>query len=249
MKLFLASNSGTAKSDNIKLLEKACKSAIMNTSFEVFVIFDGKKEEVSLPGVTIIEHRHRCYDVFQKSPRNTNEGFLNIASGTFLRTEIPYLLHEHGMDDKFVLYTDYDVLFLKGDYTDLDNLMPKYFAACPEGVKTDYSFVNAGVMLLNVDHFLQQDEFILSYIRENFEDFGVWDQTMYNNLYKEIDRLPLEYNWKTYWGINESAKIIHFHGAKPESIEPKWRYELPEIKAIRNMNSSFNYYDKIWETF
>lgn len=29
------------------------------------------------------------------------------------------------------------------------------------------------------------------------------------------DKLPLEYNWKTYWEENPSAKIIHFHGSKP----------------------------------
>jgi hypothetical protein len=29
------------------------------------------------------------------------------------------------------------------------------------------------------------------------------------------DDLPLELNWKTYWGLNRDAAILHFHGPKP----------------------------------
>jgi len=45
MKLFLATNSLTAKKDNVKMLEVACKSAVQNTNFDDYVIFDGKKQE------------------------------------------------------------------------------------------------------------------------------------------------------------------------------------------------------------
>jgi hypothetical protein len=44
MKLFLATNSGTVKTDNIKLLKNCVNSALKNTEFEVFVIFDGNKD-------------------------------------------------------------------------------------------------------------------------------------------------------------------------------------------------------------
>lgn len=30
-----------------------------------------------------------------------------------------------------------------------------------------------------------------------------------------MEILPIEYNWKPYWGINGNAKLIHFHGMKP----------------------------------
>jgi hypothetical protein len=251
MKLFLATNSGTTKTNNIKLLEKACKSALKNTDFEVFVIFDGNKEELKLPKeVNIIEHRHRCYNTFLNSPRNKDNISIDIASGTFLRTEIAFLCKKLGFNDEYCLYTDYDVIFQKGDYSDLNKLKPTYFAACPEGNKNDWSYINAGIMLINLNHFLEQDEYIKNYIDNNFENLLVWDQTMYNNLYKDkYEKLPLEYNWKTYWGINNKAKIIHFHGAKPKAVEPECRYNLPLIKHLRELNkNSYNYYNEIWNS-
>lgn len=252
MKLFLATNSLTAKTNNIKMLEVACKSAVQNTNFDVYVIFDGKKEELNLPKeITIIEHRHRCYDTFLNSKKNKEHNCMAVASGTFLRTEIPFICQEHGFTDEYVLYTDYDVLFQKGDYTSLNELKPPYFAAAPEGNPNDWSYINAGIMLINVQHFLEQDSNIVNYINNEFDNLHVWDQTMYNNLYTgRITRLPLEYNWKTYWGINESAKIIHFHGAKPSIVEPESRIKVPEIAYLRNLNPvGYNHYDSLFNQF
>jgi len=251
MKLFLATNSATTKKENIKLLEKSVISAVKNTNFELHVLFDGKKEELNLPSeVNIIEHRHRCYDTFKNSIRAKNKAnTVTIASGAFLRTEIPFLCKSLGFEDEFVLYTDYDVLFQKGDYSDLNHIKPEYFSAAPESNKNDYSYVNTGAMLMNVKSLIVEDERIVDYIENNFENLEVWDQTVYNDLYKsQIDQLPLKYNWKPYWGINHDAKIIHFHGAKPRSIEPQWRYDRPIIKNLREKDiDSYNYYNEIWE--
>lgn len=250
MKLFFGTNSETSKSLNIKLLEKSVKSAFQNTNFEIYVIFDGEKNELNLPeNVTIIEHRHRCYNTFLNSERTKKQGSLHISSGTFLRTEIPFLLNEMGFNDEFCLYTDYDVIFQKGDYSDLDSLKPKYFAACPEFNQNQWSYINTGVMLMNVKTFLKDDEIIIDYINNNFDTLEVWDQSMYNDLYGgKFEKLPLEYNWKPYWGINPNSKITHFHGAKPRSVEPEWRYNLNEIKTIRNKNiKGYEHYNKIFE--
>ena len=68
MKLFMATNSLTARIESIKMLIKAVTTALNNTDFEVFVIFDGKKEELNIdPKVNILEHRHRLYNIFEKS--------------------------------------------------------------------------------------------------------------------------------------------------------------------------------------
>jgi lipopolysaccharide biosynthesis glycosyltransferase len=252
MKLFLATNSGTVGTDNIKLLKNSINSALKNTQFDIFVIFDGKKEELDLPEkVTIIEHRHRCYETFKKSPKNNGDGFMNIASGAFLRTEIPFLCKKLGIEDDYCLYTDYDVLFLGQDYSDLYNMRPEYFAACPEFDKNNWNYINTGVMLMNINHFFENDKFIVDYINNNFDKLDVWDQTMYNNLYRnKIDKLPIEYNWKPYWGADNNSKIVHFHGAKPRSVEPEWRYNLPEIKSLREVNKSgYEYYNNIFEKY
>lgn len=247
MKLFIATNEYTYNTDNIKLLNVAVKSALDNTPFDVHVIFDGDVKLLSYLSrdVKIINHKHRCFDVFNK--RND----IAISSGTFLRTEIPFICKNLGYTDNYIFYTDYDVLFLKGSYSDLLSLTPTFFAAAPEGNMHDWSYINAGVMLMNINHFYEKDEEIIKEINENFNTYDVYDQTMYNKLYKnKFNKLPLEYNWKTYWGINESAKIIHFHGAKPLMIEPEWRAKLSIIKSLRERNpKSFKYYEKIWESY
>lgn len=247
MKLFLATNSMTAKTVKIKMLEHSVLSAIKNTNFDIFVIFDGKKEELNLPkSVQIIEHRHRCYETFKKSKR-----CIEISSGTFLRTEIPFIIKNLGMNDEYCMYTDYDVLFQPMDCAELDHIKPKYFAACPEFIKDDWSYINAGVMLMNIKHFLEKDNFLVDYINNNFESLNTWDQTMYNNLYKGIfDKLPLEYNWKPYWGINSDSKIIHFHGPKPKSIIKERDSDVSIIKKLRSEHiSEYEYYNQLFESY
>ena len=251
MKLFIGTNSSTIQSTNVKLLENLIESAIKNTDFEIYLMFDGKKEELDLPpSVNIIEHRHRCYETFLNAERTKREGSLQISSGAFLRTEIPFLMNQMGFDDEFCLYTDYDVIFQKSDYSELYNIKPKYFAASPETNINNWGYINSGVMLMNVKTLFEDDSKIINYINDNFENLTVWDQTLYNDLYKgEIDRLPLEYNWKPYWGINDNSKIVHFHGAKPRSVEPEWRYNLREIKTLRDMSKDgYEFYNDVFES-
>jgi lipopolysaccharide biosynthesis glycosyltransferase len=250
MKLFIGTNSNTIQSLNGKLLENSVRSAVQNTNFDIYVIFDGKKNELNLPpNVNIIEHRHRCYNTFLNSERTKREGSLNISSGTFLRTEIPFLINKLGFDDEFCLYTDYDVIFQKSEYSELDTIKPKYFAASPESDINNWSYINGGVMLMNIKTLFDDDVKIMNYINDNFDNLSVWDQTLYNDVYSgKIDKLPVEYNWRPYWGINEKSKIIHFHGAKPRSVEPEWRYNLPEIKRLRDRNEEgYEFYNKIFE--
>ena len=48
------------------------------------------------------------------------------------------------------------------------------------------------------------------------ESTGLYDQGYLNQFcFHDMTPLPLEYNWKPYWGYNPDAKIIHFHGMKP----------------------------------
>jgi hypothetical protein len=52
------------------------------------------------------------------------------------------------------------------------------------------------------------------------------------------DRLPLEFNWKPYWGENDAAKIIHFHGPKPNT---SWPFDHSHFRP-----PSFDYWKAIW---
>jgi hypothetical protein len=85
--------------------------------------------------------------------------------------------------------------------------------------------MNTGVMLMNLKNLLAVDESFRKFVISNLEEFPCWDQSAYQWFYRGPrnqffhrngwDRLPIEYNWKPYWGDYSSAKIIHFHGPKP----------------------------------
>lgn len=248
MKLFFGTNEQTTETPLIKMLEVSVKSALKNTNFEIFVIFDGDKNKLNLPKeINIIEHRHRCYETFQKSDR-----CLKTSSSAFLRTEIPYIIKKLGFDDEYCLYTDYDVIFQPSDYSELDYIKPQVLAASPESNQHDWDYINSGVMLLNVNYFYNKDEEIIKYINDNFENLEVWDQTMYNNLFiKNYTKLPLVFNWKPYWGINQDAKIIHFHGVKPFQINSKDHINsIPVLKLLHSKNpNAYDYYNELFNNF
>jgi hypothetical protein len=254
MKLFFGTNEQTAETPLIKMLEVSVKSALKNTNFEIFVIFDGDKNKLNLPSdVRIIEHKHRCYETFKNSLRCFNDkNCLAIASGAYLRTEIPYLIKKMGLEDEVCLYTDYDVIFQYSNFSVLESLKPPIFAAAPEFNPNEWSYVNTGVMLMNVNYFNEHDNLITDYINNNFEDLHTWDQTLYNNLYsKNFTKLPINYNWKPYWGINENANIIHFHGVKPFKVNPKKdMLNTPILKSLYNNNQkSYDYYNELFNSY
>lgn len=47
MKLFFCTNAETKRTKNFLLMEKAIKSASINTNFEIFLIYDGDKKELN----------------------------------------------------------------------------------------------------------------------------------------------------------------------------------------------------------
>ena len=250
MKVFFCANQETINHQNWRLLSKAIATAKVNAGLDPYLIFDGDLNHLpeSFFGIKILNHTHRLSDVITSSKLNISSNHLRIMKGTYLRTEIPYLCMENGIFDDYVLYADIDVIFMKGDYSVLDGIKPRFIAVAPEVNKDDWSYFNAGIMLMNLDgNFLKDDE-ILRLIKENINEYDVFDQTMYNKIYSDsFDRLPLEFNWKCYWGINDDARIIHYHGAKPRAVEGHLRYNLDIVKEIRNQDiSSYEYYNSIW---
>lgn len=252
MKLFFCTNSASMLTLSKRLLFKAIDSALATSFFEVFLVYDGVVSELDLGGreVCVIEHRHRLHDVLVNTSRRDVPGFNTIITGTFLRTEIPFLCARRGFVDDFALYCDYDVLFCKTDFSGLLDIRPEIAAVAPESCQDDFSFFNTGVMLMNLKSLLRDDRIIRSHILKNVDrNLPVFDQSMYNRLYGlRLSRLPVEYNWKPYWGVNLDAKIIHFHGAKPVSVEPPERYVLEEVKEIRERDiDGYNHYNMLWE--
>ena len=80
-------------------------------------------------------------------------------------------------------------------------------------------YFNAGVLVMNIQGMKEKyEEFILKMKNRERNISGLFDQGYLNELcFKDMELLPIEYNWKPYWGINDKAKLIHFHGMKPSS--------------------------------
>lgn len=172
-----------------------------------------------------------------------------IAGGAYLRTEIPTL----GLPDTFILYTDCDVIFLRQPKF-LESL-PRYFASAPETHLGEYADLNTGVMLMNLDQLRQDWPRLREFIVQNFETFTAYDQGAYREFYKDrYDLLPPETNWKPYWGQNESAEIIHFHGPKPKSARKLLSdptYPMPSAwRPLFDRDvSAYRHYVSVWNDY
>jgi lipopolysaccharide biosynthesis glycosyltransferase len=227
MKWFFALSEASLSTDNLyaDCIRVAVMSANRNTSLIPHFLYDGGEnqfiDEMRSFGVNIIHHRSTLYDNIVADKPDDNL-FIRIASGAFLRIDIPIIEN----DEEFVFYTDCDVMFLKDP--DLRNIKPNYFAVAPEFTRGDYANMNSGVMLINVPEMRRIHEELIQHIKKSrISDLPAFDQGALRTFFKGIyDKLPETLNWKPYWGKNQDAEIIHFHGPKP-----------PHAKALMNNRS------------
>lgn len=207
MKWYFACNSDSKEYE--PLIKVAVLSAIKNTTLKPHFIFDGEENELTQwleeKGVKVIYHKSNLYPALEKK-YSGNE--LKIASGAYLRCDIPTLENE----DEYVLYTDCDVIFLK----DVELQKPEYFACTPEVDKNNWKLFNTGVMFMNVKNLKKSYKGFCNFIKHNLWRLETWDQTAYQLYYgKKNSKLDYKFNHKIYWGIDENAVILHYHGAKP----------------------------------
>ncbi|WP_295484428.1 glycosyltransferase [uncultured Succinatimonas sp.] len=210
----------------VSTLEATLVSARKNTSLEIVALYDGSEDSecyklLKLFEVEIIKHEfsHKSYldKIYPNEHIKRNvkkEDFYHKLSGTFMRLDIPFVEKE----EKYVLYVDIDVIFLK-DIVLADLPKPKFLAAAPEFDKnvSKMKYFNAGVLLLNIEGMKEKCRQIFSKMEKcTPTNKGLFDQGYLNEFcFKDMELLPLIYNWKPYWGINDEAVIIHFHGMKP----------------------------------
>jgi lipopolysaccharide biosynthesis glycosyltransferase len=197
------------------------KSAVKNTTLTPILLYDGTddifRHTVETYNGRIINHRTLLFD--KHNFKNKQDGWKNIACGAFLRIDIPIICKQLSIEDNTVLYTDTDVIFLQDVVSELNTYNPFYFAICPEFDKKDYTSFNSGVMLINVRSMYDTYTNLTTFMEEKKYDFPAFDQGALQIFYKnKIDRLPLYFNHKPYWGIDNAAKIIHYHGPKYNNI-------------------------------
>lgn len=213
------------------LLNVALKSAKHNTTLDIIVLYDGPEnhpfcEIINKYSVKKIDWRFSHFDDLKETYtkdvllKQTGKDSIDYKklSGTFMRLDIPFIEKE----DQYVLYADIDVMFMKA--LDLDALpKPKILMVGPEFNKSivDAGYFNAGILYFNVEEMKKKAYLIFKQLENHIPNStGLFDQGYLNEFcYDDYEELPLEYNWKPYWGINENAKIVHFHGIKPGGSE------------------------------
>jgi Glycosyl transferase family 8 len=139
---------------------------------------------------------------------------MDVYSGHWLRCDIPTIER----DEPFVLYTDIDVMFV-GPIDD-NQIWPRYIACCPEHEQDDKSYFNSGVMVMNINNLRDRLPDLMQTVKRRLDYSQPHDdQGALNELFRNAsDWLPTTWNWKPYWGRNDDARIVHFHGPKPALV-------------------------------
>lgn len=251
---FAFSNDISNKHYYVEMLKACLESARKNTTLDLHCLYDGNKEDdlydlllqynvkVKIASIPFYD---KLSGIYTKEYMLDKFGF--IISENSMRSRFLRMMISEYENDEYFLYCDTDLLFLKDITLNDFPCLPKTVAVCPEFEKSDnYDFFNAGVMLINTPVAKEKYKTFINMIENGIKaQTECCDQGYLNDLYRnQFDKLPLEYNWKPYWGINENTKILHFHGIKPnEDINTK----IDFLKAMLSENDSvaayYHYYD------
>lgn len=137
-------------------------------------------------------------------------------AGHWLRTAIPLLENS----ERFVLYTDCDVIFRRRP--DVAGLRPDFLACAPEFAPDRWDYFNSGVMVLNVPALRREYKEFEQFVIDSLGSPAVGhfdDQIALNKFYADrwLHADPV-LNWKPYWGFDERAVITHYHGPKLDTM-------------------------------
>ena len=139
---------------------------------------------------------------------------MDVYSGHWLRCDIPMLEQA----EEYVLYTDFDVMF-SGPVED-NPVWPRLMACGPERDRSDATYFNSGVMIMNLPNLRPRLPELRAMILQRLDCATAHDdQGALNVVFRgEWDWLPPAWNWKPYWGRYDGARIVHFHGPKPTPV-------------------------------
>jgi hypothetical protein len=240
------------------LAKIAAKSSEVCENFDRYCLYAGEDQAfvdyLTGTGVTVIKHKSTFTDDINKTNRIPGEKLL--MQGTYMRMDIPKVMHERGLDYSHYFYTDTDVIFQKDPYTELVDNLPSTIAATGEFTEQGNvkNLFNAGVMLCNTRYMYNSYEDLIQFVKLGKYNFQAHDQGALNIFYKDaVCKFSDLLNWKIYWGINKEAYLVHFHGLKIDRLEDfvtldreKFLQKWPMIRHIVNYKpdtgEALNYY-------
>ncbi len=199
--------------NEFRLIRTAVLSARRNTSLVAHCVYDGQDctelDWLLSEGVKVI----RWTPSLEPELRHGYGEKYDTFRGHWLRIDIPILESE----DPQILYTDIDVMFRRDPAA--YGFSPRYVAVCEETRLGDRGHFNSGVMVMNLPALRAVRPWLLRQVRHRLTNdfrYPAHDQKSLNDfLLEEAEWMRPEFNWKPYWGPNEEAVIVHFHGPKP----------------------------------
>lgn len=221
--------------DSWPLVQVAMRSCVANTDLIPHCLYNGENsahiDQLSALGAKVIRHQSSLETVLRDGYGTQYDSF----SGHWLRIDIPQIEQE----DDLVLYTDIDVMFRTHPTVPR---APRLLAAAPERYRWRWPHFNSGVLVMNVPALrplqTQFAQAITQRMAQGWQPPG-HDQVSYNAFFRwRHNRLPHALNWKPYWGANNAAQIIHFHGPKPVHIQ--------RLKAGQG-DTMLPVYAKLWQ--
>ncbi len=226
-KWYFAANVAALR-DSFDQIEVAVQSARLRTSLLPVCLVDATGDLATVAdrlhwleaaGVRLVRHSAALFAIV----RAHFGADADIFSGHWLRCDIPLIETE----DEFVLYTDIDVMFRR-DVAKV-KVRPRLLACAPEFDRKDLGYFNSGVMVMNLPALRARRPDLIAHLRERLTNMRPYDdQGALNATFRhEWDRLPDSWNWKPYWGMNDDAAIVHFHGPKPFHVDLLRRAEDP----------------------
>jgi len=239
------------------LIEVAVMSAKKNTDLSPHLLYDGKPNALTAwlesQGVRILPHRVGFFDALERFAnrpeiKTQHPNWLATAAGAFLRIDLPMIEQE----DELVLYTDCDVIFQPG-FSLKDLSKPYLFAAAGQTELDARHDMNSGVMLINIPEMRRAYKDFILFLRENLH-LGFDQEILRPYFHGHFDSLPNVMNWKPYWGVNDEARIIHFHGPKPIIVRrllddphapafPDW------VRLFRKNEHGYRAYMQCWDSY
>jgi hypothetical protein len=236
---------------SLDLIKVAVGSARKNTDLVPVCIYNGGNvehiDQLSALGAKVIRHN----SVFESDLKVGYGEKFDVFSGHWLRVDIPIIEEE----EEFVLYTDNDVFFKEAP---LDNVTPDVLAAAPEFDLQNLDYFSSGVMVLNVPNLRKtHGAFVDSIVKRLHGEFKypAHDQESFNRFFSgQHTRLDPVMNWKPFWGINEDARIIHFHGPKPFHARKLAMGEgdrfMPAYQKLWSQSpEAYEHYSNLYEQF
>lgn len=184
------------------------------------------------------------------------------AAGAYLKILIP----QFATPGELIMYTDCDILFLETlsfDGVAIDNGTLNAVAEISSDIRvkqTEAGIFNSGVMIFDPALFQNRYDELIALLEDNkyyfHGDPGFYDQGLFNVAFKGTWKsLPDRLNWRPYWGLNQDASIIHFHGPKPAQVHRIMNDKVSEdehqsvIRLYEEAPEAYRYYLDMFDRF